>query len=81
MSVIKQVKQLLTERSGHFGVNKEIRKIAKVIAEAAPAPDDEQIVLSFNASTRITGVTWHESGECVQDTSLWTLFDAILCVI
>jgi len=57
MSVIKQVKQLLTERSGHFGVNKEIRKIAKVIAEAAPAPDDEQIVLSFNASTRITGVS------------------------
>ncbi len=40
-----------------LGVNREIRKMAKAVARAAPRPDDKKTVISFNASTRITGLS------------------------
>lgn len=39
------------------GINGQIRRMAKAVAKAAPSPDPEKLILSFNASTRITGVS------------------------
>ena len=57
MSLFKQAKQMISERSGRVGVNRGIRKMAKSVARAAPEPNDNKVVISFNVSTRITGLS------------------------
>jgi len=57
MKIIKRAREILSVQPLRLGVNRDIRKMAKVIAKASPEPDDSKIVISFNASTRITGLS------------------------
>ena len=55
MEIVNRVNTFMKVQPARMGVNREIRKMAKAVARAAPKPDDNQFVISFNASTRITG--------------------------
>lgn len=57
MSIVERAKDLLRVQPVRLGVNREIRQMAKAVAKASPDPDDRKIVVSFNASTRITGLS------------------------
>jgi len=47
----------LRVQSLRLRINSDIRKMAKVVKKASPKPNDQKLVLSFNASTRITGLS------------------------
>ena len=57
MGLFDKTRDFLQVKGTRLGVNADIRKMAKVVAKEAPKPDDEQIVVSFNASTRISGLS------------------------
>jgi hypothetical protein len=57
MSLIDRVKEILQVKPARNWINREIRRMAKAISKAAPKPDDRKIVVSFNSSTRITGLS------------------------
>jgi len=57
MKLIERATDFLQTQPVRLGVNADIRKMAKAVAKAAPKPDDRKIVVSFNASTRITGLS------------------------
>lgn len=57
MNLLKRAREFLKEQPVRMGINGEIRRMAKEVARAAPDPDDRKIVVSFNASTRITGLS------------------------
>jgi hypothetical protein len=57
MSLFKHTQEHLAFRSLRREINQDIRKMAKRVAKAAPKPDDGKTILSFNASTRITGLS------------------------
>jgi len=57
MDLLQKVRQYARNQSIRLGVNADIRKMAKAVTKAAPAPDDRKVVVSFNASTRITGLS------------------------
>jgi len=57
MNFIDKAKGFAAQKGARRGVNADIRKMLKTIAKQAPKPDDKRIVVSFNASTRITGLS------------------------
>ena len=57
MSIIERARELLRVQPVRLGVNREIKQMAKAVAKASPEPDDRRIVVSFNASTRIAGLS------------------------
>jgi hypothetical protein len=57
MNLLIKTRGYVQEKGARMGVNADIRKMAKVIAKQAPKPDDQRIVVSFNASTRISGLS------------------------
>ena len=57
MSLTSRATNFLRERTLRPGINRHIRRMAEIVAKAAPPPDPQKLVISFNASTRITGVS------------------------
>jgi len=57
MKFIKHFDQFFKEKSLRGDVNRDIRRMAKIVAKQAPKPDTNKIVVSFNASTRISGLS------------------------
>jgi hypothetical protein len=57
MQIIKRARRYLRNQPLRQNVNNDIQKMAKIVAKAAPEPDDERIIVSFNASTRISGLS------------------------
>jgi hypothetical protein len=57
MNLIKRSRKHLATRSLRRQINQDILKMANLVAKAAPKPDDQLTILSFNASTRITGLS------------------------
>ncbi len=57
MQIIKRARRYLRYQPLRQRINNDIRKMGKIVAKAAPEPDDERIVVSFNASTRISGMS------------------------
>ena len=57
MSLTSRATNYLREKMLRTGINRRIRRMAEVIAKAAPPPDPQKLVISFNASTRITGLS------------------------
>jgi hypothetical protein len=57
MSLIERAKEFMRIQPIRIGVNREIRRMAKDVARAAPEPDDRKMVISFNASTRLVGLS------------------------
>ena len=57
MDLSSKAKEFLKERPRRMRINQEIKQMAKAVARAAPEVDDAKTVVSFNASTRITGLS------------------------
>lgn len=57
MNIIKQARNLQRESTLREKYNYHIQQMAASVAEAAPDPDDSKTVISFNASTRISGLS------------------------
>jgi len=57
MSIFKSAGDLVSEWPVRKSINRDIRKMAKAVAKASPPLDDNRTVVSFNASTRITGLS------------------------
>jgi hypothetical protein len=57
MNLLQRTHEYRKEQSVRRGINHDIRQMAKVVAKAAPEPDNKKTVISFNASTRITGLS------------------------
>jgi hypothetical protein len=57
MEIIKRTKRLLRDKPARLSSNRDIQKMARDIAKQAPKPDDSKVVVSFNASTRLTGMS------------------------
>jgi hypothetical protein len=57
MSLLKRAHDYVTIQPIRRTINKEIRQMAKAVAKAAPKPDNKKTIISFNASTRITGLS------------------------
>jgi len=57
MHYFKRVYRFFEEQTLHGEVNRDVRRMAKAVAKAAPKPDNNKIVVSFNASTRIAGLS------------------------
>lgn len=70
MKLIKRAREFLRVKPLRFGVNRDIRKMAKAVAKASPEPDDSKIVISFNASTRISGLSLNAAFSMLAGWSL-----------
>lgn len=57
MTLAERAKDLLQIRPARQAINRQIRQMAAQVAQAAPDPDDGKVIISFNASTRITGLS------------------------
>lgn len=57
MKLITRVREHLRVQPIRKGINQNIRNMAKAVAKAAPKPDDNRRVVSFNATARITGLS------------------------
>jgi hypothetical protein len=57
MDLSSKAREFLKERPHRMRINQEIKQMAKAVARAAPDFDDDKTVVSFNASTRITGMS------------------------
>lgn len=57
MSLFEHTKTYLSTRSLRRSINRDIHQMAKRVAKAASKADERKTVLSFNASTRITGLS------------------------
>jgi len=57
MGILNRAKDLLTIKPIRLGVNRDIRKMAKAVANAVPTQESQKVIISFNASTRITGLS------------------------
>ena len=57
MTVVERAKDLLQVRPARQAINREIRSMARMVEAVAPEPKDERLIISFNASTRITGLS------------------------
>ena len=55
--MLKKVKNFIRRQSSHSAMNKAIRRMAKTVDKAAPEADDSKVVVIFNASTRISGLS------------------------
>lgn len=57
MNLLDRARAYLQEQGSRSEINQAIRQMAKSVSKAAPEPDDRKLVISFNASTRITGLS------------------------
>jgi len=57
MTVVERAKDLLQVRPARQAINRGIRKMARMVEALAPDPKDDRLIISFNASTRITGLS------------------------
>ncbi len=57
MHYFKRVNRFFEEQTLHGEVNRDVRRMANAVSKAAPKPDNNKIVVSFNASTRIAGLS------------------------
>jgi hypothetical protein len=57
MKIFSNTRAHLSEHASRRQINKNIHQMAKAIAKHAPKPDKNQTIISFNASTRITGLS------------------------
>lgn len=57
MKFTKQARHFLREQPLRRRINREIKQMARLVAKAAPEPDDQNVVVSFNASTRLNGLS------------------------
>ena len=57
MSLLARARDHLTFQPVRRKINQDIRQMAKAVDKAAPKPDRKKTIISFNASTRITGLS------------------------
>ncbi len=57
MDLSSKVKEFLVERPQRMRINQDIKQMAREVARAAPEVDGDKTVVSFNASTRIFGLS------------------------
>jgi hypothetical protein len=57
MTLTERAKDLLQVRPARRAINREIQRMAAQVAQTAPAADGSITIISFNASTRITGLS------------------------
>lgn len=57
MTILNRTKRLLRDKPARLSHNHDIQKMAKLVAKNAPKPDDSKVVVSFNASTRLSGMS------------------------
>ncbi len=57
MNLVQRARHFLREQPLRTRINRQIKHMAKAVAKAAPESDDERSVVSFNASTRLTGLS------------------------
>lgn len=57
MKLIKNARHYLREQRLSSQINRDIKKMARLVAKASPDTDSERIVVSFNASTRLSGLS------------------------
>ena len=57
MNQVKRARHFLREQPLRGKIDREIKQMARKVAKAAPASDDNHIVISFNASTRLKGLS------------------------
>jgi hypothetical protein len=57
MTLTERAKDLLQVRPARRAINREIQRMAAQVAQAAPVADGSKTIISFNASTRITGLS------------------------
>ncbi|MDY6866802.1 MAG: hypothetical protein SVT56_02690 [Chloroflexota bacterium] len=57
MKLFDKTRDFLRIQSLRTRINHDIRKMARVVDKSSPELDDKRIVLSFNASTRIAGLS------------------------
>jgi len=63
-------REFLQERPQRMQINKDIKRMAREIAKAGPDADNNQVVVSFNASTRINGLSINASFAMLTGWSL-----------
>lgn len=57
MTIAERARDLLQVRPARRAINREIQRMAAQVAQAAPEPSGGKTIISFNASTRITGLS------------------------
>jgi len=57
MTVMERARDLLQVRPARQAINRDIRRMARLVEALAPDPADDRLIISFNASTRITGLS------------------------
>jgi len=57
MNFLNIAREFLQERLQRMRINQEIKRMAREVARAAPDAENNKIIVSFNASTRITGLS------------------------
>ena len=57
MSIVEKTKRFIKTKPARRSINRDIQKMARAVAKTAPKPKDSQVVLSFNASTRLSGMS------------------------
>ncbi len=57
MKLIKRARHFLREQPLRASINRDIKRLARTVAKQAPKTDEEKTVISFNASTRIEGLS------------------------
>ncbi len=57
MTFAERAKDLLQVRPARQAINRDIRNMARMVEAIAPEPKDDRLIISFNASTRITGLS------------------------
>jgi len=70
MNLSDKVKEFLQERPQRMRINQEIKQMAKEIARNSPEVDNNKIVVSFNASTRIYGMSVNAAFSLLTNWSL-----------
>jgi hypothetical protein len=57
MTFVERAREFIRVQPIRLKVNRDIRRMAKAVSRAAPEADDRKMVISFNASTRIVGLS------------------------
>ncbi|MFN2304908.1 MAG: hypothetical protein ACK2TV_14350 [Anaerolineales bacterium] len=68
--MLKKINNYLRRQSSRSAINKAIRRMAKIIDKAEPEADDNKVVVLFNASTRISGLSLNAAFEMLVGWSL-----------
>lgn len=70
MNIITRAMKHLNTRRIQRSVNQDMRQMAKTVAKAAPKTDQKQTIISFNASTRISGMSLNAAFSLITGWSL-----------